>query len=191
MNDDPASFGFRFMRRFFGLSRWFVLIAVVASTLAAIALTVYGGLAVASNIIQVSTSIEIGSTTKKEVETYALEFISLIDIFLLSTVLYLVGIGLYELFIDPNVPAPDWMRIGSLDDLKDKLTGVVVVLIGVDFLGDFVESEGNIDILWSGLGGAAMVLALSIGLGWVTNHRHNAQGNHLPKNDDGTHDGGS
>ena len=164
------------MRHFLGFSRYFILIAVISSIVAAIALTIYGGLAVGSSIAQIAGSIELGSITKKEVETYALEFISLIDIFLLSTVLYVVGIGLYELFIDPEIPVANWMRIGSLDDLKDKLTGVVIVLIGVDFLGDYVESDGEINILWSGLSGAAIILALTLGMGWATKHRHRETG---------------
>lgn len=185
MNDLQPIKGVRPMRHFLGFSRYFILIAVVSSIVAAIALTIYGGLAVGSSIAQIAGSIEIGSITKKEVESYALEFISLIDIFLLSTVLYVVGLGLYELFVDSNIYVAEWMQIDSLEDLKDKLTGVVVVLIGVDFLGDYVESEGEISILWSGLSGAAIILALTVGLSWVTKRHH-----HEKSDGRGASDGG-
>ena len=158
------------MRAFLSASRFFILVAVVASTVSAIALTIYGALAVGSDIAEIFRTIDFQSIHKKEVEKYALDFIALIDLFLLSTVLYIVGLGLYELFIDPDMPVHGWLRITSLDDLKDKLAGVVIVLIAVDFLGDFVESEGDIGILWLGLGGGAIILALAVGLNWLPRH---------------------
>ena len=42
---------------------------------------------------------------------------------------------LYPLFVDDGIDMPSWLRIRNLDDLKEKLVGVIVVVMGVYFLG--------------------------------------------------------
>ncbi len=39
--------------------------------------------------------------------------------------LYIIAIGLYELFIDSRIPVPPWLRIDDIDDLKHKLVSVM------------------------------------------------------------------
>src|SRR4029079_9190007 len=73
-------------------------------------------------------------------------------------VLYVIAVGLYELFVDDNLPLPAWLEIHTLDDLKDKLIGVVVVLMGVLFLGQLIAWDGQRDLLGLG-GGTALVIA--------------------------------
>ena len=42
--------------------------------------------------------------------------------------------GLYELFI-AKAPLPGWVEIRTLDDLKTKLLGLIVIALAVIFLG--------------------------------------------------------
>ena len=44
---------------------------------------------------------------------------------LLGTVLYIVSLGLYQLFIDHSLPVPRWLRVDDLADLKRDLINVV------------------------------------------------------------------
>jgi hypothetical protein len=88
--------------------------------------------------------------------------IELIDIFLLGTILYIVALGLYELFIDATLPVPSWLQIATLDDLKDKLVGVVVVLLAVTFLGRAVVWNGSGQILPLGAAIALVIAALAL-----------------------------
>lgn len=37
--------------------------------------------------------------------------ITVIDVFLIATVIYLISLGLYMLFLDPEVPLPDWLAM--------------------------------------------------------------------------------
>lgn len=60
--------------------------------------------------------------------------VEVVDIFLISTVFYIVFLGLYELFIDNNVQTPKWLNIESIDDLKKKLISAIVLVISVYFL---------------------------------------------------------
>ncbi len=161
-----------FVRSLLGGSRYIILLAVLGSFLSAVMLTIYGIVAVVAVSVRSFTELDWRGLNQREVEHFALELISLIDIFLLGTVLYIIALGLYELFIDPNLPLPRWLLIEDLDDLKEKLGGVVVVLIGVTFLGDFVESEGEIGILWQGLGGAAVIIAISLAFALRPRHGH-------------------
>ncbi len=60
---------------------------------------------------------------------------------MLAVVLYIMAVGLYELFIDDNLDLPAWLVIHNLEDLKEKLVGVVIVVLAVFFLGRVIESE--------------------------------------------------
>jgi uncharacterized membrane protein YqhA len=96
------------------------------------------------------------------IEHLAVEIIRLIDIFLLSTVLYIVALGLFELFLDPHLPVPPWLRISNLDELKERLVVVIIVLLGVEFLGNVVEWTGGTNILALGAAVALVIAALGV-----------------------------
>ncbi|MFN5933654.1 MAG: YqhA family protein, partial [Roseiflexaceae bacterium] len=56
---------------------------------------------------------------------------------------------------------PAWLNISSLDDLKNKLTSVIVVVLGVVFLGKIVSWDGSSDILNIGASIALVIAALT------------------------------
>jgi uncharacterized membrane protein YqhA len=91
----------------------------------------------------------------------AVECIEMIDLFLLGTVLYITSLGLYTLFID-NLPLPPWLNIHSLDDLKEKLVGVIVVLLAVTFLGNVVTWDGSTSIWTLGISVGVVLFALGL-----------------------------
>jgi uncharacterized membrane protein YqhA len=136
------------VRRILASSRYFIVVAVVGSFVASAAALVYGGLATAKVVLQTFGS---GEFSGKGVKLLAVELVTIIDLFLLGTVLYIVAVGLYELFVDPGLPMPAWLRISTLDDLKERLLGVVVVLLAVTFLGSAVTWDGSANILALGL----------------------------------------
>jgi len=59
------------------------------------------------------------------------------------------------------VRLPDWLTIKTLDDLKDKLVAVVIVVLGVLFLGQVVSWDGERDLLGFGASIALVVAALT------------------------------
>ena len=81
---------------------------------------------------------------------------------MLGTVLLVIGYGLYELFIDDELPVPLWLRVYDLDDLKSKLIGVVVAIIAVVFVGVFVDADRSGDVISYGVGAGALVVGLAI-----------------------------
>lgn len=161
------------VRRLLGGSRFVVLLAVAATFLSAVVLTVYGAIAVVAVTVRSFRDLDGWLIDHHDVEHVAIEFLSLTDIFLLCTVLYIIALGLYELFIDPNLPLPNWLLIEDLDDLKEKLGGVVIVLIAVNFLGSFVPSNGDLSIVWLGISGAAIILAIAVAFAVRPRHSQN------------------
>ena len=55
-------------------------------------------------------------------------------------------------------PALRWFKVATLDELKDRLIGVVVTVLAVTFLGIAAEWSGN-DVLSFGLALAAIIVA--------------------------------
>ena len=98
------------------------------------------------------------------------------DYALLATVLYVLALGLYSLFVDDRVPMPVWLRIHDLGHLKELLAGVVVVAIAVIFLGQALTWDGTTDLLAPGLASAAVIAALALFLWQAARERHMDEG---------------
>jgi uncharacterized membrane protein YqhA len=143
------------MNQLVGAARYIVILAVVSLIAAATALMVFGLIETVVVITQFAVLADFSSKTAKSL---LLNVIEIVDIFLLATVVYITALGLYELFVDSTIKVPDWLEINNLDDLKDKLVAVVIVVLGVGFLGQFVSWDGQSNLLISG-GGAALVIA--------------------------------
>ena len=91
----------------------------------------------------------------------ALEFIKITDLVLLAIVLYIISLGLYELFIDDHLPVPKWAEMHSLDDLKHTLLTGVIVLLAVLFLSYAEDWDHSSSLLYVGLSIAAVIFALT------------------------------
>ena len=92
----------------------------------------------------------------------AIEYIEDADTFLLAVALYILSIGLVSLFITESIPLPRWLEFNDFDDLKERLTSVIIVMIGVYFLGYVLKGPQGIDTLWIGLACAAVIVALTV-----------------------------
>lgn len=152
------------IKRLLSSSRYLVLIAVIGTFLASLTLLIFGGISVVQLIGDTVMHAQITSKTGKAL---TLGFIEAIDLFLLGTVFFMISLGLYELFIDDTIPVPDWLEIHTLDDLKDKLIGVIVVVMGVVFLGHVIKWHGEQELIW--LGGA--IALVTAGLTWFVSNK--------------------
>ncbi len=146
------------LHRLLANSRYLIIVAVVSSLLATITLLLYGAVRMISTV----GNLIAGSNVSSEVaKALVVDFIEIIDLFLLATVFYIISLGLYELFVDDRIKVPEWLEIHDLDDLKNKLTSVTVVLLGVLFLGQIVSWHGGTEILPYGLSIALVIAALT------------------------------
>ena len=143
------------MKRILGATRYAVVVPALASILGALLLMAQGSIEM---IIVVFDTIFNESTLKETI----VDVLTAVDAILLGTVLLVIGYGLYELFIDPDLDVPLWLRVHDLDDLKSKLIGVVVAIIAVVFVGVFVDSNRAADVISYGAGAGALVLGLAV-----------------------------
>jgi uncharacterized membrane protein YqhA len=61
---------------------------------------------------------------------------------------------------------PGWLQANSFDDLKINLVAVVIVVMGVTFLGHVVAWDGERDLLQFGIAVSLMTAVLTLFL-WV------------------------
>jgi uncharacterized membrane protein YqhA len=105
-----------------------------------------------------------------QIKNVAVNFIGIVDIFLLGTIFYIIALGLYELFIDDRIKVPTWLEIHTLDDLKEILIGVVIILLGVFFLQKVITWKEQIDLLQLGISIAVVIAALTYFLSHISKH---------------------
>ena len=85
------------LRPILNSSRYLVLAAVVGALAASLALYVYG---LAETAVVIWSAVEKAEVSSKGAKAMALEFIEIVDLFLLGTVLLMISLGFYELFIN-------------------------------------------------------------------------------------------
>jgi len=140
------------LRHLLESSRKIVLIAVFGCLAASIATL----LLASRQLIRVIVDAWSDSTATAG-KAAAVGFIQAVDLLLIATVFYIVSVGLYELYIDDSIVLPSWLHIRSLDDLKNKLLRMVVLVLAVEFLAQVAK--------W---GGEPEIAALGAAIGFVT-----------------------
>ncbi len=149
-------------------SRFFVLVATLSLFLAFMAVMISTMIVTVTTILH-AMGINYDGMTQNEMIG---KLIKQADYALLATVLYVLALGLYSLFVDDRVPMPIWLRIHDLGHLKELLAGVVVVAIAVIFLGQALTWDGTTDLLAPGLASAAVIAALALFLWQAARERH-------------------
>lgn len=161
---------FTIAQRMLGGSRWVIFAAVLGTFLSAMTLLLYS----VGVVVRVTwDTIRNLHFDEKQAKALSLSFINLVDLFLLGTVIYIVSLGLYELFVDDDLPMPKWLKIDSVEALKEKLLGVVIVLLGVTFLGQVMSmstTDGGKNIFYLGIGISVVIVSLVAAMKFTTHH---------------------
>jgi uncharacterized membrane protein YqhA len=169
-------------------SRFFVLVATLSLFLAFMAVMISTMIVTVVTIMH-AMGIDYDGMSQNEMIG---KLIKQADYALLATVLYVLALGLYSLFVDDRVPMPAWLRIHDLGNLKELLAGVVVVAIAVIFLGQALTWDGKSDLLAPGLASAAVIAALALFLWQAARERHmdneDAAESHAEVDDPGSRD---
>ncbi len=94
----------------------------------------------------------------------SVHFFSAIDLFMVAVVMFVMGIGLFELFVDKDlsIDYPIWLKIRNLNDLKEKLISTSVVVIVITFLEHIVVWENPIETLYFGGSIAVVIIAITL-----------------------------
>jgi len=159
------------IERFFEGALWngrlFVLLAVIFSMLGAIILFIIGSVdiyGVAAKAISVFVNHEHPENFHEMVVG---GIIGAVDLYLMAVVMLIFSFGLYELFISEIEQAKDSgaskvLEIHSLDQLKDKLAKVIVMVLVVSFFQRVLHTQynGAQEMLYF----AGSILALAVAL---------------------------
>ena len=148
-------------------TRFFVLLAVIFSMIGGIALFIVASV----DVWHVATMVfgnylGHGGHVANFHEKIVAELIGAVDLYLIAIVLFIFGFGLYELFISQidvakKSAASKILEIHSLDELKDKLAKVIIMVLIVGFFKRAMNTDygGPLEMLY--LSGAILGLALA------------------------------
>jgi uncharacterized membrane protein YqhA len=140
--------------------RYIFILPIIGSYIASAVLMVLGFLALFRSIFEAFTHAE-----GEALHTLRLEFIETLDVFLLATILYVIGNGFYQLFVGGNVKVAPWMKVNSVHDLEVMLLGVTVTLLGVTGLAGVMSWDGQSNLLQLGVTVALLIGAIAYFLG--------------------------
>ncbi|NPA51549.1 MAG: YqhA family protein [Aquificae bacterium] len=149
-------------------SRLIIIFAVISSVLAAFVLVgigTYDILVVLKHIPHAFISAESFEKYHGEAITH---IISAIDAYLISTVLLIFGLGLYELFIsridyiEQETKSSRILEVHTLDQLKEKLAKVIIMVLIVTFFKHAVDlSYGDVkNLLFLSIGIALIAVSV-------------------------------
>ena len=142
--------------RLIGQSRFVVLLAVGSVLLVAVALFLIGVVQALGGIWGAILAVSDG---RFETTALTVQFLEIVSTMLKAVVFYIIGVGLYSLFIAPlNLTVS--LGVETLGDLEEKIISVVVVILGVTFLEHFVRWEEPLQTLEFGGALGVVVLAL-------------------------------
>ena len=148
-------------------SRFFVILAVIFSLFGGIALFIVASVDIYSVISQVVITYLEHLHPEKFHELIVGGLIGAIDLYLMAVVIFIFSFGLYELFISPidiakKEGVSKVLEIHSLDELKDKLGKVIVMVLIVNFFQRvlFTSYSGAVDLMY--FAGSILALALAL-----------------------------
>ena len=156
---DPAAVGMA--QRLLGHlrhSRYLFYFAVLSTLLAVAVVMVYGTVQIVVFVVEL---VRHGSISNQWGAELRLTVIEVVDLFLIGTVLFVIAVGLYQLFGTRMMPLPRWLVVHDVGDLERKLIGLVVTVLSVVFLGQIVTWDGQRDLLGFGVAIGAVVAGLT------------------------------
>lgn len=143
-----------FERALSSLLKLMTYFAVIAIVLLAIGVYLY-------SFYQIAAIIKMVFTEAPKVSEVIVKSLKAIDSVLLGVMFFIIGLGLYELFIQPINDLPKWFQVKNIDQLKAMLIKVIIVVMGVSFTGRAVTWNGTSNLLGYGLGLGVVIFALS------------------------------
>lgn len=145
--------------------RYITILAVILSIIAAFTLIILGSWDIIEAVIFYNPLFDHSISNNNEL---LFKIISAIDLFLIGIVLLIFGFGIYELFVSEidfaNAKFTEsTLKIRDLDQLKNKIIKVVIIVLIVKFFEKVLKFSENfttpMDILYFGLS----ILSICIG----------------------------
>jgi uncharacterized membrane protein YqhA len=161
------SFLERVFEGFLWSTRWLTMSAVIFGLLGSLILFVVASVDIVAVFMKV-IKVYMGSVEIKDFHEMVVgKIIGAVDLYLIAIVMLIFSFGTYELFIS-NIEASDGkvgskiLTITSLDQLKDKLAKVIIMVLVVVFFKKamYIEYNEALDLVY--LGGSIMAICLGL-----------------------------
>ena len=145
--------------------RYITILAVILSIIAAFTLIILGSWDIIEAVIFYNPIFDESISNNNDL---LFKIISAVDLFLIGIVLLIFGFGIYELFVSEidfaNAKFTEsTLKIRDLDQLKNKIIKVVIIVLIVKFFEKVLKFSENfttpMDILYFGLS----ILSICIG----------------------------
>jgi len=146
------------LKNLYFISRVLVVIAIIGMIITSVMVTIT---AFAEVFRIISFFMHEGMLSEEAGSFLSVNVTEMIDLYLIGLVLIIMSLGLYQLFIDPDVDLPEWLDTPSFDILKARLLIVVAVVLPVMFLGYAATATDGTFI--AGLGIAISLVMIAIG----------------------------
>ena len=142
--------------RLVGRSRFVVLLAVGGVMLVAVTLFLLGTVQAVTGVYHAWEGVVRGTSSNTAL---TVEFLEIVSLMLKAVVFYIIGVGLYSLFVAPlNITVS--LGVETLSDLESKVVSVVVVILGVTFLEHFIAWQKPLETLQFGAATTSAAAAL-------------------------------
>lgn len=136
-----------------GHTRFVVLIAVAAVLLVAVSLFVLGTV----QAVEIVWRAWMQTFQGDQAPHLSADFLEIVIVMLEAVVFFLIGVGLYSLFIAPlNLAIA--LGVETVNDLEERVISVVVAVLAVTFLQHFIRWQHPLETLQFG---AALALAVA------------------------------
>lgn len=164
-------------------SKKIVILAVISAIIGAIILVLIGTYEMLSVIPDLPNSFDEKHYEEFEKEA-VMRVVGAIDIYLIATVLLIFGVGMYEIFIskidiaekDTDTKARNILIIHSLDELKDKLLKVIIIVLIVTCFNyaisiNLEDTSKIINIIYFGI----VIVLMAVAMFLISKSSHKKQ----------------
>lgn len=129
-------------------SRFALLLSIAVVAINSFVLLVYCFVVVGPSVLEALTEASFDVDGARH---FAVGLIELADL-ILPGVRFGVLIGIYQVYVDPDLSVAGWMRVSSLDDWETQILTMIVVLLAVTFLAIATTWIGGQDVTCLGSG---------------------------------------
>ncbi len=174
-NESEMGFIERIGEKILWNSRFIVILAVIFSIIASISLFIIGSYEIIYSLVYENP---IWSEKYKHNHAQILyKIISAVDLYLIGVVLMIFGFGIYELFISKidiarKNPSITILEIENLDELKNKIVKVIVMVLIVSFFERILKNSDAFTSSLNLLYFAISIFAISFSIYYINKNKN-------------------
>lgn len=131
-----------------GKGNWIAIFGVAVLYISSVVLVLIG--VVKLYYIFHDLIIELKNPSQIDTTIFTVNFIVIIEIYLLAVIIYTFAVGIYKLFVG-NINFLPWHKIDNLDEIKSELSKAIIIFLTVFLVQKIVEWKNLNDLLFGGI----------------------------------------